>query len=260
MAPIKLEDNIRDKFEERRLIPSVESWDKLSGLLDEVPVKKRNYFLVYRIAIAAIFIGVIALFWYSVNTVGFVESDIEIVDVESIHKKNSNSNYEAKEGFEEEVIVEENTSKQLVKDVVEKVLSYQKEKIVKGKNLISDKVLIADNKELNIERQKKSSEIVANSLVVEKIEKLLVEVESIEKSGSKVSDAEVDSLLNIAKKELFEERYLNTSKVVVDAASLLDEVENDAKKEKLLKEHIYEALVAGYITAKTIVVDNRDQE
>ena len=40
MAPIKFEDNIKDKLENRRLKPSLDAWDSLSKRLDNQDKRK----------------------------------------------------------------------------------------------------------------------------------------------------------------------------------------------------------------------------
>ena len=44
MAPIKFEENIKDKLEKRTLTPSSESWSKLSERLDAEDNSSKNQF------------------------------------------------------------------------------------------------------------------------------------------------------------------------------------------------------------------------
>ena len=60
MAPLKFEENIREKLQERELQPSKESWGKLSTQLDaRLPEKKRSTFIW--VAVAASFVGILLL-------------------------------------------------------------------------------------------------------------------------------------------------------------------------------------------------------
>ena len=58
MAPIKLEDNIREKLEAREIKPSAEAWKKLETKLDSAQPKQKSYFLYY---VAASFVGILIL-------------------------------------------------------------------------------------------------------------------------------------------------------------------------------------------------------
>ena len=42
MAPLKFEDHIKEKLEGRRIIPSVNAWDKLEAKLDMQSKKKKK--------------------------------------------------------------------------------------------------------------------------------------------------------------------------------------------------------------------------
>jgi len=57
MAPIKFEENIREKLQERELQPSKEAWNKLSDTLEKEPQKKKNRRLL--MAVAAGFVGIL---------------------------------------------------------------------------------------------------------------------------------------------------------------------------------------------------------
>ena len=57
MAPIKFEENIKNKLEKRTINPSEDSWAKLSNKLDEQEGKS-NKKIVWWIGIAASLVGV----------------------------------------------------------------------------------------------------------------------------------------------------------------------------------------------------------
>ena len=57
MAPIKFEENIKDKLEKRTINPSDKSWEKLLFKLDEQEGKSKNK-VIWWIAFAASLVGV----------------------------------------------------------------------------------------------------------------------------------------------------------------------------------------------------------
>ena len=59
MAPIKLEDNFREKLEERELQPGANAWSKLEAKLPAAEKQGKNTFFWY--AIAASFVGILII-------------------------------------------------------------------------------------------------------------------------------------------------------------------------------------------------------
>ena len=77
MAPIKIEDNIREKMQERELQPSKDAWAKLETRLGEEKKSGLNRKTWY--AIAAGFIGILILASVFFNN-DAVTNDAEIVE------------------------------------------------------------------------------------------------------------------------------------------------------------------------------------
>jgi len=62
MAPLKFEDNIREKLEERAIEPTENSWEKLASQLDVNEAKKRKKDnKIFWYSIAAVFVGVLVI-------------------------------------------------------------------------------------------------------------------------------------------------------------------------------------------------------
>ena len=66
MAPIKFEENIREKLQDRELQPSKEAWNKLAATLEDEPQKKNNRMLW--MAVAASFMGVLFVVSFLIGT------------------------------------------------------------------------------------------------------------------------------------------------------------------------------------------------
>lgn len=87
MAPIKFEENIREKLQEREIKPNKDAWAKLSSQLENAPEKRRSPLVWF--AVAASFIGVLLLVNFFVNdTEGNVHE--QLVEQESIVDPSTN--------------------------------------------------------------------------------------------------------------------------------------------------------------------------
>ena len=91
MAPIKFEDNIREKLEGREIEPSSDAWKKLSKRLDENSKKKSNYTLWYAIA-ASIIGALIAVSVFSSKGGKLNENSTDFVDVNTSEREEPNKN------------------------------------------------------------------------------------------------------------------------------------------------------------------------
>ena len=56
MAPIKLEDNMKERLEERTIEPTMAAWDRISSKLDAEQGSKKNK-RMWWLSIAASFVG-----------------------------------------------------------------------------------------------------------------------------------------------------------------------------------------------------------
>ncbi len=84
MAPIKLEENIREKLEAREMKPSAEAWKKLEAKLEAKQPKKKAVLWYY---VAASFVGflILASVFFSKNN---SEVNNQIVD-ENLQQQNN---------------------------------------------------------------------------------------------------------------------------------------------------------------------------
>ena len=85
MAPIKFEENIKEKLDKRTIQPSIEAWNKLSARLNEN--KKRNNKPFWWLGIAASIIGVFFVASQFFNNDVKVEDDHKIVVTPEVVKQ-----------------------------------------------------------------------------------------------------------------------------------------------------------------------------
>lgn len=261
MAPIKFEENIKDKLEKRTLSPSSEGWSKLSERLDadEKKSKKPMYWWLSIAAGLIIMIAVSVQFFNSKDTKEVMPQIVEDeVKMEQIERgKPEQNNTKSIDLVNEDNRVEENEENAPTLKESKNVI-YKKETIKKpesktqfaelSKSTKSD-TSNAINKTVNNELQKEIDDATIKNAVVEAMKTLKSE-------NTAVTDREIDSLLKIASKELFKDESQKESSTMVDATQLLESVEDEMGQS--YRGRVYEALKDSYKTIKTAVVNRNN--
>lgn len=265
MAPIKFEDNIREKLEGREIEPSRDAWKKLSERLDENSKKKSNYTIWYAIA-ASIIGGLIAVSVFSnkedtlnVNSTDFVDvnaSESEVIN-ENVPKLVDNISEEKNSVI---VVAEESNSIKINKDKdsrKEKLHPKKKEMVLKNKESeVSEAIAKTnkENKEGKISRM--LEEIIDNEdlLINGRTAKLEMQTGQLELNRTTVSEEEINTLLTNAERKIQTDKILDSKKI--DPASLLGDVE--LEMENTFREKVFKAIGDGYDFVKTAVVDRNN--
>ena len=255
MAPIKFEEQLKEKLEERQLKPSEDSWDKLNSQLDAKDNKNQGFWWLGIAASTIIVLVVIATVFIekteNVETISVdiekpsnieLNKDINVVDVVSEEKT------EASKEDEQVEVKNRNNQKKIIDAIpVNNNLKKEQQKLVTQKT----KAVIADNSpretilkdvDLNFEDQK-AKEIVAQIQSLQQLEE--------------VSEAEIDALLRAAQKEITLKKLYNESLEKIDANALLLSVE-DELEEQSFRTRVFEMLKSGYREVKTAVVERNN--
>lgn len=258
MAPIKFEEQLKDKLEKRSLQPSPESWAKLSERLDADQKKSKNPWFWW-MGIAAAVIVMLAVVIQNFESNSEVENQPKLV--EETVKENSNTleNPLPKDNDVVELVSKNEDNKTLVKQGD----NNNKPEIIDNKSLVKtkSKTQLANNKNKN-EVQPEGINTTKNDQITKieepAIDKTLVTqaLKDLNAENTTVTDREVDSLLKVASKELFKDKILQDANRTVDAKSLLEDVEEEMGQSFRTK--VYEALKDGYQTVKTAVAHRND--
>jgi hypothetical protein len=96
----------------------------------------------------------------------------------------------------------------------------------------------------------------SNALISQKVEEVVAQVQLLENQhNGEVTDAEVDSLLRRAQRQILTDKlFTNTGSV--DAMSLLAEVEDEL--DETFRDQIFDALKDGYLKLRTAVADRNN--
>ena len=258
MAPIKFEEQLKDKLEKRSLQPSAESWAKLSERLDADEKKSRNPWFWWMGIAAAVIITLTVV----VQTLGtndaeeilpqVVEQDLkeDTNKVEESATKDLKEMELASESNESETSSEQEDHKNKTKIINYKSVAKNQTKL----QLAIDEKINKANTTNNINSKNKQKVIIEDPLIDKAV--VLQAIEDLNTQKTSVTDREVDSLLKVANKELFKDKLQKESSRTVDAKSLLEEVEDDMGQS--FRSKVFEALKDSYETVKTAVAERNN--
>tara|TARA_R110002049_G_scaffold137695_3_gene297747 strand:+ start:5538 stop:6305 length:768 start_codon:yes stop_codon:yes gene_type:complete len=255
MAPIKFEDNIKDKLENRRLKPSVDAWDNLSERLDNQD-KKKNVKPIWWLGIAASVIGVLLVVSQFVNKVEdvpvIVDSPANIEKHQIIEPLLSSEKQENKEASVDEKTHEKSEYKKILKE---------KTVIINSMNTNQPETAVAINEAKKEEQDIaniKSVEVLKKELSFEeqKIKDVVAKVYALKGDNVAVTDDDIDALLLEAQKEIRLNKIINETTGVVDADALLQDVEADL--DQSFRSKVFEAIKSSYNSVKTAVAQRND--
>ncbi|AEM71031.1 hypothetical protein Murru_1992 [Allomuricauda ruestringensis DSM 13258] len=236
----KLEKHIKGKLEERTIAPSANAWDKIASQVKEPSPRKKNTWFPYAIAASVMGIVLVSVFF-------FTKSNPE---VEQIQVVDTETKTETQTQFEDRKV------KELVKDEQTEVAETKSERITPEKTEeFVPKTPVSNTAIAEREvRQPLKDEIIINSdkLIAQKVEEVVAQVELMEISQQDVTDAEVDSLLRAAQRQILTDKLFSKSGSV-DAMSLLAEVEDEL--DESFRDQIFDALKTGYFKLRTAVAD-----
>ena len=249
MAPIKFEENIKDKLEKRTISPSEDSWDKLSNKLDEQEGKS-NSKIVWWIGIAASLVGV-----FLVTTLFFNQSEDETVLpvlVDSPIEKTLNQQ-EEKEPLNNVLVESEEPFLKETTTLNKKVENYivNRAKVRKTIDKSKNEVVDATIEEDKIQNQ---NLINSNTIIAEENkQEITAQILDIEKDKNLVTDSEIELLLENAQKDIALKQNKKEQSKTVNANSLLQDVETDL--DVSFRDKIFKSIESGYNTVRTAVVE-----
>ena len=274
MAPLKFEDNIQDKLEERTIKPSNNSWEKLEQQLDSSHHKnsRKKY---WWLGVAASIVGFMITTTMLVTTNDSEFIDVKIVDInEEIIKKEIPVDKTPTKIVEEEsvpnidnqnlkkvtsptsvVVVENDKKEKNRKETIKK----EEQIVFKGiqensfntpENRVLDAIASRVDTINSIEKKDKLLEIDA-TVIDSKIAGVMSKVQELERDNGIVADADIDALLRKAQSEITTQQILKSNKV--DVSALLLDVEREL--DESFKNRVYESLKAVFDKLKTAVAE-----
>ena len=260
MAPIKFEEHIREKLDEREIQPSAGSWDKLNSRLDAS--KNRSGKKWWLSAVAAVGVLLIASILF-VNQQE--QAAIPIVETPGEEKVRANSGTNEVEQPVEVAseIKNESSEDEIIQPVNIKKDTERTDGIAAQNSNInpaSEGNEIEEpghSKRVMIEPVEiKKTAIVENNsgMLYDKVKEVLSEVYLHENTNGNHTVAEVDALLMEATREISQAKKMYNGSVNADA--LLADVEYEV--DQSFRKEVFEFLKEEFLKAKTAVATRND--
>ena len=190
----KLEKHIKERLEDRTIAPSKGAWDKIASQVKEPAPRKRNTWFPYAIAASVVGIVLVSVFF-------FTKGDAE---VEQIQVVDTETKTETQTQFEDRKV------KELVKDEQTEVTKTKSEPVAPEKTEeFASKTPVSNTAIVEEEvKEPLRDEIKINSdrLIAQKVEEVVAQVQIMETAQQDVSDAEVDSLLRAAQRQILTDK------------------------------------------------------
>ncbi|XCF05162.1 hypothetical protein ABI125_10545 [Tamlana crocina] len=246
MAPLKYEEELKNKLEKRSLQPSKQAWEKLSNRLDNEQ-KPNNNKLYWWLGVAASIVGVafVATPFFSTNST--IEKEQKIVTTPKTEQNDilPNNNIEDVKMVD----TQKPEPKPMKTQPAEKTTT-----ITPDFNNTQTEIVSVPEKSNTKVLDKPS---INSSLTFEeqKIQDVVAQVHEL-KQTQEVTDADIDALLKIAEREIKLNRIIDKNTGVVDANALLQGVE--AELDQSFRTKVFEAIKASYNTVKTAVAQRND--
>jgi hypothetical protein len=262
MAPIKFEEQLKDKLENRTLSSSADGWSKLSERLDTDEKKSKNP-LFWWLSIAAGLIIMMAISIQFFNKGEAKEVIPEIVEgklkEEQLEIKESNLNDSKSIDWANEIDSIEAEKESLPVISEPQIIDDKKvtHKTLKTESQFAENTgsIIKNNEPKNLEENKKELSVITNESIMETAIADALKVFKSQKDTS-VTDREIDSLLKLASKELFKDELQKETSKIVDANALLLSVEEDMGQS--FRSKVFDALKESYETVKTAVAERNN--
>lgn len=244
MAPVKFEENIRERLEQRELKPSAAAWERIELDLDASAKRKsKKGYTVW--LVAAGFIGILILAGkFLLPSIETTENPVVNVPVE-----------EQKQQIlpQDELLLLEN--EKLVESTPVTVHKEQAQKTASQKDFVEapetnqEAVVVQENTVESLEEP-------VQQKVDAEVEKLLNTVAQQQNTGIAYSDAEIDKLLRDAQRDILSEQIFDKNQNRVSADALLYEVEEEL--DPSFKDRIFEALKDGFLKAREAVASRNN--
>lgn len=267
MAPIKFEEQIKDKLEQRTVTPSVKAWSKLSEQLDAHDKRsKKVSFWWFGIAASIAVLVFVSISYFgqkdetSINDI-IVKDDIKKVIQPKVDESDIHTNETVTEDIvatEKEAIKVIETQNESPRTVIKRKINQDKitEKITSKPvtNTVAKLENQAAKKTDNLELKNTVQDLVTPELELNSVVSVIKEVKSKEKDI--VTDQQIDSLLKAANRELLLDKAIKKSSNIVNAEALLQDVEEVMGQS--FRTRIYEALKDNYKKVRTAVADRNN--
>uniref|UniRef100_UPI0035946DE9 hypothetical protein n=1 Tax=Pricia sp. TaxID=2268138 RepID=UPI0035946DE9 len=235
MGRNKFEKQLKEQLQGREIKPSEGAWNRISQQLEVSEGPRSKRFQWY--GIAAGFIGILfaSLLYFTLKEPSTVpETEITDVMKDSIPLNTTSEMVQEQKSKEDNAIVETK---------VQQDKSIQSTSKRNQDKSIKDALVSSKDEQIKIEKIAIPLN-TSKELIEAKIAEIVTQVEVLERENSTVTDAEIDSLLRDAQRQILEDKIFRDDKSV-DAMALLADVEDEL--DRSFRDQIFDALKDGFL-------------
>ena len=246
MAPIKFEENMRERLEQREIKPSAGAWERIEQDLDTSAKRKskKNYGWLL---LAASFIGLLILsgkFFFGVDQ----NQNPQVVEVPVEEIK-----------IETDLPVEQKQNKLIDKELVREEVVRVQEKPAENESNPKGELSAKQKEALVITEtspEKEALEAPVQQKIDAEVDAIIAKVQEQQNAGAAYSDAEIDKLLRDAQRDIISEKVFDKERNAVSAEALLYEVEEEL--DPSFRDRVFEALKEGFLKAREAVASRNN--
>lgn len=259
MAPIKFEEHIKDKLNERSIKPSDTAWEAISDTLDTSQKPRKGGFFWYGIAASFIGILILSLWYFNSEDPLYKQDNIEITDTPGEEKRenktDANVNPIDKGAEKKYVVVEAEEEVEEKKSNKKSAISSREQKLTHQNFLQDTETALVSIDEIDSVKIEKPLWEGSKEIIDTKIAEVVAQVDLLKRNNTSVTDAEVDSILRRAQNDILANKIFHGDRTV-DATALLAEVEEEL--DQSFRNQIFETLKNGYLKVRTAVADRNN--
>ncbi len=253
MESDKIEKHIQKVFKEREIQPSNQAWEKLSNQLSTSNQSQNKGYVWYGVAASLIGILVLSILYINSSDTKITPA-IEVVDTPKEAIKESAD-------FNTDVLLEDTIVSIKEVEVPENIIQNTiKKESINSNELVS----VVSGVEGEITPQKESLVLkdldirneLPRKIIDSKVLEVVTKVNFLEENNDTLTDAEVDSLLRNAQREIIANKLFRESNNSVDAMALLATVEGEL--DTSFRDQIFETLKTGFLKARTALADRNN--
>ena len=248
MAPFNLENNIREKLENRELKPSPNAWAKLESQLDKKQPKRKTEIWFYA---AASFIGAIILSAVFFNETS-IDENLKLVDenAKEYHIEKE-SEIIPKPSFKERTVLvdvdkERRTKKKPSKDDTKFIPPHES---AAERQVLKDEVVAKVSENVSEDFSEETISQEESDLLNDKAIEVAANIKSLQNRNSEITMEEVEILLESALRDARLNRAASSNKV--DTVVLLAEAEWEL--DKSLRDKVIDVLGEGFDKLRTAI-------
>ena len=254
MAPMKFEEQMKEKLDQRNIKPSDSAWETIISQMNSTnESRKKNSFLWY--GIAAGFIGIILVsVVYFKGQDDAINDQYNVVDTEKLTVPTEKALPE-KSGGEQQLILGVKANSDVGKepentmgDALVNVQNHKEGHLKTKPN---------ENAPIDIAKRAEGEGLTAqtNKVIDSKIAQLVEQMDFLEQRQVELTDAEIDTLLKKAQQEILQEQLFIKGNSV-DAMTLLTQVEGEM--DQSFRDQIFDALKDGFFKVRTAVATRNE--